>query len=176
MDNQEATQTGAPHEDGGKDAAALHIPAPQAPVKTPRRCAAYPLPLEDGFLAQVVLPLDLRAAEAARLQQFMAALVVPWRVRLSGGVRALWNGGTMFDGLTWNEFGGYYEGDSWAARGNEIERREQQEEREHAAMERMSKLYAEMAQEFADEGKTRRWHSLMQRAERLRSWWHVEAP
>ena len=34
----------------------------------------------------------------------------------------------MFDGLTWNEFGGYHEGDAWAARGNEIERREQQEE------------------------------------------------
>lgn len=67
-------------EDGGKDAAALHTPAPQAPVKPPRRWAAYPLPLADGFLAQVVLPLDLSATEAARLQQFIAALVVPWRV------------------------------------------------------------------------------------------------
>ena len=76
-------------------------------------------------------------------------------------------------GLTWNEFGGYYEGDAWAARGDEIERRELQEEREHAAMERMAKLYAAMAQEFADEGKTRRWHSLMNRAEDVRTWWHV---
>lgn len=79
MDNQEAKQTGAPTEDGGNEAAALHTPAPQAPVKPPRRWAAYPLPLEDGFLAQVVLPLDLSAAEAARLQRFIAALVVPWR-------------------------------------------------------------------------------------------------
>ena len=30
----------------------------------------------------------------------------------------------MFDGLTWNEFGGYYEGNAWAARGDEIERRQ----------------------------------------------------
>ena len=82
----------------------------------------------------------------------------------------------MFDGLTWNEFGGYYEGDSWAARGDAIERQQRREEREHAAMERMAKLYAEMAREFADEGKTRRWHSLMQRAEHLRGWWHAEAP
>ena len=82
----------------------------------------------------------------------------------------------MFDGLTWNEFGGYYEGNAWAARGDEIERREQQEEREHAAMERMAKLYTAMAQEFSEEGKTRRWHSLMQRAEYVRGWWHAEAP
>jgi hypothetical protein len=53
--------------------------APQAPVKPPRRWAAYPLPLEDGFMAQVVLPLDLSAAEAQRLQHFIAALVAPWR-------------------------------------------------------------------------------------------------
>lgn len=80
----------------------------------------------------------------------------------------------MFDGLTWNEFGGYYEGNAWAARCDAIERQQRQEEREHAAMERMSKLYSEMAYEFANEGRTRRWHSLMQRAERLRVWWHAE--
>ena len=80
------------------------------------------------------------------------------------------------DGLSWNEFGGYFEGDSWAARGDAIECQQQQEEREHAAMERMAKLYAEMAREFADEGKTRRWHSLMQRAEHVRGCWHTEAP
>ena len=91
-------------------------------------------------------------------------------------VRALVNGGTMFDGLTWNEFGGYYEGNAWAARGDAMERQQLQEEREHAAMERMAKLYAAMAQEFADEGKTRRWHSLMQRAEHVRAWWHADAP
>ena len=44
--------------------------------------------------------------------------------RVDGRVRALVNGGTMFDGLTWNEFGGYYEGDSWAARGDAIERQQ----------------------------------------------------
>ena len=76
-------------------------------------------------------------------------------------------------GLTYNEFGGYYEGDAWAARGDEIERIERQEEREFDAMERMSKLYAEMAKEFADTGKTRRWHSLMRRSEDVRTWWHA---
>ncbi len=48
-------------------------------VKPQRRCAVYPLPLEDGFMAQLVLPLDLSAAESARLQQVISALVVPWR-------------------------------------------------------------------------------------------------
>ena len=51
----------------------------------------------------------------------------------------------MYDGLTWNDFGGYYEGDAWAARGDAIERKEAAEEREHAAMERTAKLYTEMA-------------------------------
>lgn len=82
----------------------------------------------------------------------------------------------VYGGLTWNDFGSYYEGDAWAARGDEIELQQLQEEREHAAMERMAKLYTAMAQEFADEGKTRRWHSLMQRAEHVRGWWHAEAP
>ena len=48
-------------------------------------------------------------------------------------------------GLTYNEFGGYYEGNAWAARGDAMERQQLQEEREHAAMERMAKLYAAMA-------------------------------
>ena len=74
--------------------------------------------------------------------------------------------------LTYNEFGWYYEGDAWAARGDEIERREHQDERELDAMKRMSKLYTEMAKEFADNGKTRRWHSLMRRSEDVRTWWH----
>ncbi len=78
----------------------------------------------------------------------------------------------MDGGLTWNDFGGYLEGDAWAARGDAIEARQRREEREHEAMERTSRLYAEMAKEFADEGKTRRWHSLMRRAEDLRRWWH----
>lgn len=47
------------------------------------------------------------------------------------------------------------------------------EQEQFAAMDRMAKLYAEMAKEFADEGKTRRWHSLMQRAECIRGWWHA---
>jgi hypothetical protein len=82
----------------------------------------------------------------------------------------------VYDGLTWNGFGGYWEGDAEAARDHRISQDELREEREHAAMERMAKLYTAMAQEFADEGRTRRWHSLMQRAEHLRSWWHAEAP
>ncbi len=82
----------------------------------------------------------------------------------------------MYDGLTWNEFGGYYEGDAWAARGDDIERQEMDDERQFEAMERMAKLYAEMAKEFGDSGKTRRWHSLMNRAEHVRGWWHAEAP
>ena len=76
-------------------------------------------------------------------------------------------------GLTWNDFGGYYEGDAWAARGDAIERQEEDDERQVDAMERMAKLYAEMAQEFRDNGKTRRWWSLMNRAEHVRTWWHV---
>ena len=82
----------------------------------------------------------------------------------------------VYEGLTWNDFGSYYEGDAWAALGDEIERQQRQEEREHAAMERMAKLYTEMAAEFSNEGKTRRWYSLMQRAETVRGWWHAEAP
>lgn len=80
----------------------------------------------------------------------------------------------MSSGLSWNEFGGYLEGDSWAARCDYIEHQERQEEREHGAMERMAKLYTEMAKEFADNGKTRRWHSLMRRAEDVRGWWHAD--
>ena len=82
----------------------------------------------------------------------------------------------MYDGLTWNEVGGYYEGNAWADRADAIERKEANAEREHAAMERTAKLYVEMSAEFADHGKTRRWHSLMQRAEELRGWWHAAAP
>ena len=56
----------------------------------------------------------------------------------------------MFDGLTWNEFGGYYEGDSWAARGDAIERQQRQEEREHAAMEpRFLNVKVVLAKSFA---------------------------
>ena len=61
----------------------------------------------------------------------------------------------MYSGLTWTE------------------RRELYEELEHGAMVRMAKLYTEMATEFADNGKTRRWHSLMCRAEDVRGWWHA---
>lgn len=56
-----------------------HQEATRTTVKPQRRCAVYPLPLEDGFVGQLVLPLDLSAAEAARLQQVISALVVPWR-------------------------------------------------------------------------------------------------
>ncbi len=77
----------------------------------------------------------------------------------------------MSDGLSWNAFGGYWEGDAWAARCDEIERQQFQEEREGEAMRRMANLYAGMATEFANEGKTRRWHSLMRRAEYVRAYW-----
>ena len=79
----------------------------------------------------------------------------------------------MYAGLTYNQFGNYWEGDYEAARWDAEERRMQREEREADAMTRMSKLYAEMNQEFCEEGKTRRFHSLMCRAEALRElWWH----
>lgn len=78
--------------------------------------------------------------------------------------------------LSWNDFGGYWEGDAWGARVSAIEREEEQEEREHAAMERMANLYKEMASEFVDYGKTRRWHSLMQRSEQVRAWWFPPQP
>ena len=77
--------------------------------------------------------------------------------------------------MRWNWFGGYWEGDPWSARCDAAEAHERAEERqwerELEAMERMSKLYAEMAREFGTQGgKTRRWHSLMCRAEAAREW------
>jgi hypothetical protein len=36
----------------------------------------YPFPVRDGQTARLVLPRDLRAAEAKRLSAFMATLVV----------------------------------------------------------------------------------------------------
>lgn len=78
--------------------------------------------------------------------------------------------------LTWNAFGEYWEGDAWSARGDAAEAAERAEERlwerELEAMERMSKLYAEMAREFGTQGgRTRRWHSLMCRSEAVRQGW-----
>ena len=64
----------------------------------------------------------------------------------------------------------------WQPIENAIEREEAQEEREGDAMDRMTKLYTAMAVEFRDNGKTRRWQSLMRRAEDVRTWWHAEAP
>ena len=43
----------------------------------PRRAGVYPLPMA-GFMAQLVIPIDLSEAEAARLSAFIKALVVPW--------------------------------------------------------------------------------------------------
>lgn len=80
MENEaQEPQAGGPTEDGGNDAAALHIPAPQPPAKPPRRTLAYPVQLDDGYLAQVVIPIDLSAAECKRMTRFLEALVVPWR-------------------------------------------------------------------------------------------------
>lgn len=78
--------------------------------------------------------------------------------------------------MTWNELGGYWEGDAWTARGNAAEEAElaseRRWERELAAQERLSKLYAEMAREFGTQGgRSRRWHSLMCRAEAVRAEW-----
>lgn len=74
--------------------------------------------------------------------------------------------------LKWNDLLGYWEGDAWAARCDAADEEHFREEREFNALERMSRLYAEMAKEMADEGKTRRWHSLMRRAVDVQArWW-----
>lgn len=80
VEQAQEPQAGGPTEDGGNDAAALHIPAPQPPAKPPRRTLVYPVLLDDGYMAQVVIPFDLSAAECQRMTAFLAALVVPWRV------------------------------------------------------------------------------------------------
>ena len=78
-------------------------------------------------------------------------------------------------GLSYNAFGGYWEGDHAAHEEALGEAAMRYEERQLDAMERIARLYAEMAKEFRDEGKTRRWHSLMRRAESERTWWHPDA-
>lgn len=72
-------QAGGPTEDGRKEAVALHEPAPQPPAKPPRRTIAYPVVMDDGYIAQVVIPFDLGAAECKRMTKLLEALVVPWR-------------------------------------------------------------------------------------------------
>jgi len=76
--NQESQST-APAMDGGNDAAALHIPAPQAVEKRPRRALAIPIPLEDRFLAQLVIPADMSRAEMLRLRRVIWTLAAPWK-------------------------------------------------------------------------------------------------
>ena len=79
MTEAEAMQTDAPTEDGGKDAAALHHPAPQAPVKPPRHTLCLPIPLDDKYVAQLVIPADLGRREMLRLRRVLWSLAVPWR-------------------------------------------------------------------------------------------------
>ena len=38
----------------------------------------YPIPIRPGYLAQLVVPMDLSKQEAERLSEFLRALVVPW--------------------------------------------------------------------------------------------------
>lgn len=78
MEHQEPQST-APAVDSGNEAADLHPPAPQAVEKPPRRTLVLPVPLEDKFLAQLVLPLDMSRAEMLRLRRLLWTLAVPWR-------------------------------------------------------------------------------------------------
>jgi len=50
-------------------------------AKQPRRTLAYPILLDDNYMAQVVIPFDLSASECQRMTAFLNALVVPWRTK-----------------------------------------------------------------------------------------------
>jgi hypothetical protein len=67
--------------DGGNEAATLHIPAsrPAATPPTPRLGFAIPVVLDDGWLAQVVIPRDMSRAEMLRMRRVLWTLAVPWR-------------------------------------------------------------------------------------------------
>ena len=75
----EERRVGGPTEDSGNDAAALHIPAPQPPAKPTRRTLVLPIPLEDGYMSQLLLPADLGRREMLRLRRLLWSLAVPWR-------------------------------------------------------------------------------------------------
>ena len=75
----EERRVGGPTEDGGNDAVALHIPAPQPPTKPARKTMIMPVLLEDGYQAELVLPVDLGRREMLRLRRLLWSLAVPWR-------------------------------------------------------------------------------------------------
>jgi hypothetical protein len=70
-----------PPVDGGNEAAPLHTPAarPAATPPKPRPGLAIPVVLDDGWLAQVVIPRDMSRAEMLRLRRVLWTLAVPWR-------------------------------------------------------------------------------------------------
>lgn len=73
--------TGGSPVDGGNEAATLHIPASQPPVTPPkpRVGLAIPIVLDDGWLAQVVIPRDMSRREMLRMRRLLWTLAVPWR-------------------------------------------------------------------------------------------------
>jgi hypothetical protein len=79
MEQAQEPQTGGPTEDGGNEAADLHPPAPQPPAKPPRHTLCLPVPLDDKYLAQLVIPADLGRSEMLRLRRVLWSLAVPWR-------------------------------------------------------------------------------------------------
>jgi hypothetical protein len=48
-------------------------------VTAPRRTLVIPVPLEDRFVAQLVLPIDMSRDEMLRLRRILWSLAVPWR-------------------------------------------------------------------------------------------------
>ena len=45
----------------------------------PRKQLVYPVVLDDGYMAQLVLPYDLSKTEVLRLRRLLWSLAVPWR-------------------------------------------------------------------------------------------------
>lgn len=59
-----------------KEAAPKGVGAVLAPDLGNGRAISYPFPLRDGFVAQLVLPNDLKAVDVTRITTFMNTLVV----------------------------------------------------------------------------------------------------
>ena len=78
MEHQELQST-APAMDSGNEAADLHHPALQAVEKPPRRTLVLPIPLENKFIAQLLIPADMGRGEMLRLRRVLWTLAVPWR-------------------------------------------------------------------------------------------------
>ena len=47
----------------------------------PRQTLVFPIQLEDRFMAQLVLPMDMSRTEMLRLRRLLWTLAVPWRDR-----------------------------------------------------------------------------------------------